>query len=348
MCILDERWTKLDQLLEKHKEDAFHIFATQVDPDAIGAAMGFHFLLQQRGIEHVQIFYCGEIAHPQNRSEVNRYNLAKSMRPIAEFAKVEEKENHIVLVDSSSIKDSRGLELDKTPLIVLDHHRGSTLLENEDNFIWVEDIGAASTLVVELIKASSIEISEEKQYIFAMLALGIHNDTSSMRCDGKRDREAFHFARCNCSTEEFYKLTDYTLPECYFDHIGSSYVSRSRQGSKMVMGAGKILSKHGDVLAKIADEAIQMEGVSLVVVWGIIDDEVRLCARSNDLSNPLDDLLKQRFGANSGGAKQSFGGKGIGGAKLELNFGFWAGSEVDKEVRQVVDKKIQTLVFSET
>jgi nanoRNase/pAp phosphatase (c-di-AMP/oligoRNAs hydrolase) len=231
---------------------------------------------------------------------------------------------------------------------VIDHHRGSELQENENNFIWIEDIGAASTLVVELIQAAGIEVVEEKQFIFALLALGIHNDTSSMRCDGKRDREAFHFARSHCSTEEFYKLTDYTLPESYFDYIGSSYVSRSRQGSKMVMGAGKILSKHGDVLSKIADEAIQMEGVSLVVVWAIINDEVRLCARSNDLSNPLDDLLKQRFGPNSGGAKQSFGGKGIGGAKLDLNFGFWAGSEVDQEVRQVVDKKIQTLVFSDS
>ena len=87
----------------------------------------------------------------------------------------------------------------------------------------------------------------------------------------------------------------------------------------------------------------------MAVVWGIVRSSdnrrsvVRISARNKNLSVPLDDFIKTRFG--SGGAKLSPAGLGEGGATLDL--GVWLGKDNLDAVRTMVGKRINEIIFSD-
>jgi hypothetical protein len=105
----------------------------------------------------------------------------------------------------------------------------------------------------------------------------------------------------------------------------------------------------------MADLFIRVEGISLVVVWGIIENpsiadgvNVRLSARSENLSIPLETFLRDRFGPTCG-AKFTPTGRGEGGALLKLVLPNWLVDNENgggKELEALVGSQIEKLVFS--
>jgi len=77
-----------------------------------------------------------------------------------------------------------------------------------------------------------------------------------------------------------------------------------------------------------------------------MDNHVRVSARSSNLSDPLDESLKESFGDNSG-AKLTPDGIGEGGAYVELeglDLGFWGGEGI---IELIIRKKLEELIFSD-
>jgi len=322
------------------------ILIAQVDPDAIGSACAI-----ARALEHVRddldvtIYYCGAVGHPQNRALINRYDLATRLRPISDLA--EGASPSWVLVDSSLLKDSRlpaGVTLDD-PRIVIDHHRRGEVAEEDDRFVWVEDVGAAATLVSELLEATGVDVGEETG-VAVLLALGIYTDTKSLVSASERDREAYGRVTRYVVPRELQQLIDYPLPESHFTNLRLALSNSEQRGARLVAGVGRMDASSGDDLSTIADLLLRKSGVTLVVVWGIVDDAVRISARSSDVSTPLDEFLRERFG-DASGAKLTPDGKGEGGARVALDLGPWMSEANKPEVEAMVGKRITEWIFGE-
>lgn len=323
------------------------IFVSQVDPDALGSAMGLDYILERvRGEAHVpsQIIYGGSIGHPQNRAIINRFNLQKYLVQVstANLAK----SLPTALVDSSVIEDVRlPLIAEYPPKITIDHHRGSTIFGNGETFVLIEDVGAASTLVHELMEVCEVEIGPVDRHIKILMALGIHTDTKGLLGAHQRDLAAYQKLVCGVSAEELAPFVNYRVGPQYFDYFKRALDCREQQGSRLIAGLGFMDPSDGDQLATVADDFLRQDGVSLVVVWGIIGNKVRVSARCSDISTPLDDFLKKRFTAKAG-AKLTPDGRGEGGALLELDLGIWREDSTESIILKLVEAWMSHHMFT--
>lgn len=339
---LTKRIQAIGEIVKKNEHKRLNILITQVDPDAIGAAIGLSYILKSKDIK-TAIFYCGSIGHPQTRSIVNRYDLMRIMKPMSDYQK--EDGDIFALVDSSLLDDSRLGELKGqiNPVIIIDHHRSSAS-EESGKMIWVEDMGSTCTMVIELLQGFNLEIPNNYEYIPMLLAMGIYTDTKALINTSDRDIEAYNYIRQQVSPQEFGDLVSYPLSETYFRNLQAALGNIIVKGSRLVTNIGLITSRQADDLSTIADMLIRWDGISLVVVWGMIGNQVRFSARNDDISTPLDDLLKECFGDKSG-AKLTPDGQGEGGGLIDLNLGFLKGDDVKEEIIAIIRKRMETLIF---
>ena len=327
-------------------ERGFAIIITQVDPDAIGSALGLAYLIKQiRGRNDVVIYYCGAISHKQNQVAMTRYGLYDVFQSIKNWKPDDNR--HVILVDSSKVADARlGIELKNSPLVVIDHHRDKDVVETGDSFVWVEDVGAASTMVVELFTALEVDFNLLEPVIPMMLALGIRTDTDNLLRGGKRDRLAQALVGNVVNEDEFRHLFNYPLPLTYYSNLRRSLEQVVQKSARLVTNIGIVPSEVGDDVSTIADLLIRQDGVSLVVVWCLLEKEkrVRVSARNTDSSRDLGLFLRERLGP-SFGAKVTEDGKGIGGGSITLDFGFWFNPDTRKETEALVSAYITSAVF---
>lgn len=347
MAITKERIEKFKKLVEEQKNKEINIVVTQIDPDAMASACSLAYIFKKlRENENgIKIFYCGSIGLDQNKAIFAKYNLERIMSPISELG--DRKNKNIVLVDSSKIADSRlPPNCEVTPFIIIDHHRDGEKDEKEDQFFWIEDMGSASTLIIELADSLEIEFEmEEGQSLATMLALGIYTDTKAMVNTSKRDQDAYSKITPFVDFREFKELINYKLRASHFSNMHFALGNMEQKGPKLVTGIGVVNEDDGDDLALIADYLIRKDGVSLVIVWGIIDNTVRISARSSNLGNPLNDFLKKRFGEKSAGAKLTPDGLGEGGALITFDLGQFTSLLIgNNEVKAKLNDLIKTFV----
>lgn len=319
------------------------IVITQVDPDAVASAFALRFILQKQAGATVPIFYAGSIAHPQNRSILNKYNLLASMQDLSHMK--EDTQYSVILVDSNRKVDSRASRLAECDIVgVIDHHRDSDI-DPETCFMWIDDVGSCSTLIAELahtVLDGGIVLPDNLR---VLLSLGIYTDTKALVSGSYRDREAYAWLTRNIDPSEVAQFVEYPLPESHFNHLREALSQMSRKNDKIIASCGVMSDADGDDLSTIADYLIRMTGVTLVVVWAIIGSKVRVSARNRDLTTPLDQFLKERLGSRSG-AKLAPDGRGEGGAILDLDLGFWYSEETKAHILAMVKTKFESMIFS--
>jgi nanoRNase/pAp phosphatase (c-di-AMP/oligoRNAs hydrolase) len=315
------------------------------------------------------IVYVGRVAHPQNEALCNKFNLLGKMTFLRRADIVtepgdsglcqvvekglppvnveEEGLQNVILVDSNRADDGR-VPFPMSPIAVVDHHRDSDIPETPATFLWLDDeVGSASTMVLELLAAAAPEDWEFRSDIALMLALGVYTDTKDMLSAGARDRDAFGWATRYCNSADLKTLIRYKRPDSYYRNLGHALQNYKHRHARLVATVGHIPVKQGDDLAMIADEFLRKNGVTLAVVWGVVEGEesksVRVCARSEDLTLNLNQFLKERFGARSG-AKTLPDGAGEGGALVQLDVGPWLRED---EMVEAISRRINEWLFDE-
>ncbi|RLG68476.1 MAG: potassium transporter TrkA, partial [Methanobacteriota archaeon] len=65
--------------------------------------------------------------------------------------------------------------------------------------------------------------------------------------------------------------------------------------------------RNRDTLPQAADYLLRLEGISTVLVFGIVDSTVHMSARSNDIRTHIGSIMEQAFGkiGNAGGHAQA-------------------------------------------
>ncbi|MDQ3018820.1 MAG: DHH family phosphoesterase [bacterium] len=315
--MIEKRFEKFKLIVEKMK-GKIAIFATAVDPDAIASALALKLIIESINPNiTIDIFYGGEIGHPQSRAMFSRNNLSDKLKHASEYPSKASEYQYAALVDSSKTSDERceGVQ-DLNPIIVIDHHNESPITETEDSFIWIEPVSATATLMTKLLQKFKINVPTQLR---ALLALGIHSDTKGM---AKADIPSYQAIAWLMNKEgapsALGDLIEYSLPRSYYIQEKRAYDQTLQRDGWLITNLGFISSNDGDNVATLADKFARQEAVSLVLVYAVIDCRyIRISARSNDVSVPISQILK-RF-SNSSGVKTVGNGKGEGGARIDIS-----------------------------
>ena len=320
------------------------IFIAQIDPDAIASAIGLKKIVRYiKPEQQVEIVYFGPVGHPQNRAIINKCNIAGILTPGKEYKK--QTNDKIALVDSSSLKDARlSQEISRNDVaIIIDHHQYSLEPPTENQFFLIDETGACATLIVELAKKLEVQFNENDKLLITM---AIHTDTKALVAASKRDRDAYGVVTDEVDPIGLTQLINHSLPPSHFDNAARALSNMKKKDGRLVAGIGQVEGGSADDLSTIADYLLRMQDVTLVVIWGIINGQVRISARNSDLSTSLDEFLHQRFGTDSG-AKLAPDGRGEGGAAVKLDIGPWICEKTTEEVEALVDKRMKVWILDE-
>ena len=300
------------------------------DPDAIGSAIGLQWILKKKYDVQSDIFYSGEISHPENKTMINILSI--SMKTCDDYdADIYDK---VIVVDGT--EKTVGFEIKADGII--DHHRVEVSKEKHE-FIYLKEVGSCSTLIVNLIQENELSFShsDDDKIVTTSLMHGLKKDTYNLLQNVHDiDDEAHKFLRPYVDFDKIFKIVNYPLPK-YFFELEREIMhndNHTHTNGTFYGFLGMLSPTKRDALPMLADKMIRMEDVTTTFIVGIIGDQIEASVRSMNISNPVDQICKQVFGKNNAGGK-----KMAGGAKIHLkDLGF---SEDPKEVKDAFCEAIK-------
>lgn len=306
------------------------------DPDAMGAARGLQWLLLKKFGLQADIFFKGEVSHPQNKTMVNILDLHLKPYEEADLNLYRIK----VSVDCTE-KNCAAKDID----IAIDHHRSST----EATLAMIEPLGASSTIVCELIRALEVKfIDEIDQDVATALFMGIRVDTSELISETTTDRdfEAFKFLSDHVNRKKLANIIDYPIPSYFFElerelnreNAEGSCVNQQVDGSCFVGCVGVISQAKRDSIPMLADKVVRMEGIETSVIFGVVGDKIIASIRSQNTSLDVNTFAQAVFGKEFGGGKL-----GCAGASVPL--GIFSISNLPPEIKGMMWNAIRETIF---
>lgn len=333
-------------LITENKDKKFFICShDNPDPDSISSAFGISYILDFFGVTENNIYYCGEISHPQNRAMHNILNITLTKWD-AEIER-ESEDGIIIFVDCAG--KQRNMSIDVCPHIVIDHHKIISTI-NKNTLLIQDEIGACATLVTDLMlsvtdkyKSSQdgTRYKEEKEVCFNLsteickdvitaLSIGIKTDTLDFRNDtvAEDDFKAYKLLSRFLSEEKFTKIINYELPPYMFDYEAIVWKNKNLNAPTLISGLGFIEESHSDCVPYLADKMMRLKGIQTVIIYAIVGNAVKASIRTIDASTDAGMLCNDLFGPNNGGGKH-----GVAGAKVQFSvFDIAAMSKEEKEI----------------
>lgn len=307
------------------------------DPDSIASALGMKRILTCLNVDSVEIVYCGEISHPQNRAMINVLSI-----PIKRWTKIMEglyhdNRDNIVFLYVDCVGNQKNMSIPFDPIIVIDHHK--TTPPRDVLFIH-DEVGACASLVVDLGLSIPVkrapdddeaadEAIEDREYgcfdpneegvkeLATALAIGIKTDTLDFRSETttEYDFKAYKFLSRLLSDDKFQKIVNYELPSYIFESEEIAWKNRNKNCTpNLITYLGFLEESKSDCIPYLADKLMRLQGVQTVVVYGIVGNYVRGSVRTSSSSIDAQMLCDALFGEGNGGAKQ-----GSGGARVKLD-----------------------------
>jgi nanoRNase/pAp phosphatase (c-di-AMP/oligoRNAs hydrolase) len=302
------------------------------DPDAIASALALVRIARTVGVE-AEVCYYGEISHQENQALVNLLDLdLRSLDPDGDLAAY----GAVALVDHSRPGVNDGLSPDTDVEVVIDHHppRGPA----DGRFLDLRSgVGATSTLLVEYL--DRLDIVPDPSLATALL-YGIRVDTKEFtRETSDADFEAAAFLLEYADQSVLDRVESPSMSPEVLETLAAAIENRDVRGDVLVAGAGHVRDR--DAIAQAADRLLDMEGITVSVVYGIMDDTVYVSGRARgagiDLGEALRDAL-DAIGSAGGHADMA-------GAQISLGILGAVEETATESLRSVVDEVITQRVF---
>jgi nanoRNase/pAp phosphatase (c-di-AMP/oligoRNAs hydrolase) len=303
------------------------------DPDAIAAGVGLARIAEEFGVD-TEVCYFGEISHQENRAFVNLLELdVRNVTVDEEFAF-----DAYALVDHSAPGVNDQLPPDTVVDIIVDHH---PLKDDVDaDFVDVRDqLGAASTILVEYIRGYGLELDEP---IATALLYGIRVDTKDFAREITTDDfEAGAWLVSRADTDVLERIESPSINADTLDTISRAITNRELDGSVLASCVGAIADR--DTLAQAADRLLAMRGVSVTFVYGYTEGTIYASARSRGSDVDLGEVLRSAFGdlGSAGGHHD------MAGAQLPLGLFDEIGAEAEGTLTEMVEDVVATRFFEE-
>ncbi|MGM0389683.1 MAG: DHH family phosphoesterase, partial [Natrinema limicola] len=276
-------------------------------------------------LEHTE-----DLVHQQNRAFVNLLDI--SLQPLAKTAL--EVYDCLSFVDHSTPGSNTEVPTSVVPDVVVDHHPGEPA---SATFVDVRtEYGATATIFVEYLCELEVEFTER---LASALLFALHRERLDfVRGPTRREYEAALAVYPNADLEILEQLYGSTFSPGTLDAIGRAITSRERRGSALVASVGA--TGETDALPQAADYLLNLEGVDTVLVYGIIDDAIRLSGRSIDPRVNLGKTLQDGFGklGSVGGHHDMAGGR------IELGLFADAGDDIG-DLLTLIDDRLTRRFF---
>ncbi|WP_435074974.1 DHH family phosphoesterase [Halorubrum sp. HHNYT27] len=312
------RWTaggRFRRLLADQDEIAV-LMHPNPDPDAMSAALGVASLASQVGVD-ATVQYPGQIRHQENRAF--RTVLDLDLEPISHVSDLAAES--VILVDHNEPRGFAGAD-GVLPVAVVDHHPGDGAGER---FTDVRtDYGATASVVAEYFKennATPVPPDKHASETGSDLTLptatatglmyGILADTKHLTVGASEaDFAAASYVYPGVDQDSLDRIANPAVDAEVLEVKARAIAGRRIEGSFAVADVGGV--NNVDAIPQAADELIQLEGVSAVVVIGERDGTVHLSGRSRDdrvhMGNAIESVLTGVENGNDGGHSRMGGG----------------------------------------
>jgi nanoRNase/pAp phosphatase (c-di-AMP/oligoRNAs hydrolase) len=312
------------------------------DPDAISSALGISQYVKMMFGKSLNIYYTGEISHPQNKSmltllNINLYNYEET--PLEKNAKV-------ALVDTNNVGEGSNqpvVEPENVQVtVVIDHHKGN---HPKGAKVDCRYVGATASIIWDYLREAKYNYEgDEGELLATALVVGITTDTDSLLSDNTTDIDfqAYQDLRGKADKQKLNSIMKYPLPPYLFDLRHRAFLDENRriEEGTVVSGIGVISPTKRDALPIIAEEFLRMSGITTTIVFAVIDDYVDISVRSKDITCDVGPFLQKVF--NAGGGK-----RGEGGARIPLGYLKMDGSqEYNDKLWELIKETTFSKVFS--
>ncbi|ASJ07021.1 DHH family phosphoesterase [Thermococcus pacificus] len=277
------------------------------DPDAIASAAALSVIAQTLGFK-TQVAYGGEIAHHENRAFVNL--LGVELRKVSRGSYELKRYPFIALVDCQPNGNLTTLEQEDYEKIkvIIDHHQILQHLQElipEDAFLDIRpEVHSSSSILAEYLRMLNISLSP---LLATALFYGIYIDTKKFSKLSHVDLKAIEFLAGKVDYELLDKIEHPDISTETAEILARAILNRRIYKNVVISNVGFITNR--DAIAESADFLLRLEGITTVLVFGIVDDRIEMSARTRDVRVNIGAVLREAFGdIGSGGGHSQSGG----------------------------------------
>lgn len=326
------RSRRVGTILREADDDLAIFTHDNPDPDAIGSAFALEALAERFNVS-AQTYYYGTITHQSNRAFVNILELDPIELSVEDEPPLD---GLVALVDHSipGINDSLPPETDVD--VIFDHHSpgGPVAARYVD---LRESVGATCTILSEYLRQFDIEPSH---VLASALLYGIKTDTRDFtRKVSTVDLESAAWLWDAADHATLQQVANPSVGTKTIGTIADAIEHRRVEGPILLACVGSIDER--DALGQAADLLIQMDGISVTLIYGIMDGEIVASARAqrHDVPFDLSVIMREAFSAigSAGGHEE------MAGARIPLGILADGDSEAEDDlvavVREVIDNR---------
>ena len=272
------------------------------DPDAIASAVGLVAIAGSVGVP-AEACYFGDISHQENRALVNLLDLplypvdAESFDPGAYGA--------IALVDHAQPGVNDSLPEETPVRIVVDHHPPRMPIDETGRYVDIRPaIGSTSTIITDYLGRLGIDPGRE---LSTALLYGIQTDTKGFTREvSTADFEAAAALSPTADADALRRIESPSVTASVVETLATGIERRDVRDSALATCVGRITDR--DALAQAADELLNMESITTVLVYGYTDDTIYVSGRTRGGAVDLGEVLRaalDRIGSAGGHANMA-------------------------------------------
>jgi nanoRNase/pAp phosphatase (c-di-AMP/oligoRNAs hydrolase) len=257
------------------------------DPDAIAAAVGLCYLLQEQIDLHCRVVYRGIVGRAENKAllhyldhPLERLGIADPCPPLP-----------LALIDTQPGAGNNALPLNCDLRIVLDHHP----FREETRQVAFHDvrveIGATSTMLLGYLRAADLT---PPALLATALFYGIKTDTMGLsRGTCQDDVDAYFYLQPLIEIEALVQIERAQVPRQYFRSLVAALQEARVYDQLLLSYVGRLA--YPGLAAEMADLTLRLEGIEWVVCYGAYEEELVLSVRTTE-DRRADKLVQQIVG----------------------------------------------------
>jgi len=288
------------------------------DPDSIASATALQAIAEEFGVG-ADILYDGDIGHQENRAFVNLLGIELLARE--EALGMEEYDRFALVDNMKSDEGSVAMSVD----IFIDHYEPDEDLDAE--FVDIRtNVSSTSTILTKYLQEFDLSPSET---VATALLYGIRAETLDFKRDTTpADLTAAAYLHPFANHDTLEQVESPSMSPETLDVLAEAIQNREVQGSHLFSTAGFIRDR--DALEQAAQYLLDLEGITTSAVFGIVDNEIIVAARSKDIRINIGSVLKSGFddiGEVVGHSKQG---------SVEVELGIFTGIETSEDNRDTL------------
>lgn len=296
---------KIEQLLGllQGVEKILIITHDNPDPDAMAAAAGLKYLIEERAHKKVYAAYSGVLGRAENRAMMSLLDL--EIKPIKRFKF--ENFDAIAVVDTQPGAGNNVVPKGIIPLIIIDHHPLRRDSKKATYFDIRPESGTAAGIMTMYLRAANISIPSN---LTTALAYGIISETQDLgRQATEEDVEAFVHLFPKVNQKLLSKIRWAKVPREFYEIINKAVDNALIFRNIISVKLGQV--QNPDMVPLIADFLLRLERISWSVVTGICRNRLFISVRSSNVKARAGRLIRRAIAGRgtAGGHTMSAGGQ---------------------------------------